>query len=115
MRLIDVDALPKLLDAEYKQTMKLIREGEKHLNTLAEGFTEASHIAKYIAPTVDAVPVVRCKDCAYAERYERGDGEAGYYCGHPQSNFTYGAHWDRIYKPAKEENDFCNYGERRNT
>lgn len=56
-----------------------------------------------------------CKDCAYAERYERGDGEAGYYCGHPQSNFTYGAHWDRIYKPAKEENDFCNYGERRNT
>ena len=64
MRLIDADALPKLLDAEYKQTMKLIWEGEKHLDNLAEGFTEASHIAKYIAPTVDAVPVVRCKDCA---------------------------------------------------
>lgn len=63
MRLIDADALPKLLDAEYKQTMKLIREGEKHLDTLAEGFAEAMHIAKYIAPTVDAVPVVRCKDC----------------------------------------------------
>ena len=65
MRLIDADTLPKLLDAEYKQTMKLIREGEKHLDTLAEGFTEASHIAKYIAPTVDAVPVVRCKDCKH--------------------------------------------------
>lgn len=64
MRLIDADALPKLLDAEYKQTMKLIREGEKHLDTLAEGFAEASHIAKYIAPTVDAVPVTRCKACA---------------------------------------------------
>lgn len=63
MRLIDADALPKLLDAEYKQTMKLILEGEKHLDTLAEGFAEAMHIAKYIAPTVDAVPVVRCKDC----------------------------------------------------
>ncbi len=59
MRLIDADALPKLLDAEYKQTMKLIREGEKHIDTLAEGFAEAMHIAKYIAPTVDAVPVVR--------------------------------------------------------
>lgn len=63
MRLIDADALPKLLDAEYKQTMKLIWEGEKHLDTLAEGFAEAIHIVKYIAPTVDAVPVVRCKDC----------------------------------------------------
>lgn len=68
MRLIDADTLPKLLDAEYKQTMKLIREGEKHLDTLAEGFTEASHIAKYIAPTVDAVPVVRCKDCIYTRK-----------------------------------------------
>lgn len=67
MRMIDADTLPKLLDAEYEQTMKLIREGEKHLDTLAEGFTEASHIAKYIAPTVDAVPVVRCKDCAFSQ------------------------------------------------
>lgn len=58
MRLIDADALPKLLDAEYKQTMKLIWEGEKHLDNLAEGFAEALHIAKYIATTVDAVPVV---------------------------------------------------------
>lgn len=64
MRLVDADALPKLLDAEYKQTMKLIREGEKHLDTLAEGFAEAHRIAKYIAPTVDAVPVTRCKACA---------------------------------------------------
>lgn len=68
MRLIDADALPKLLDAEYKQTMKLIWEGEKHLDNLAEGFTEASHIAKYIAPAVDAVPVVRCRDCIYTRK-----------------------------------------------
>ena len=113
MRLIDVDTLPKLLDAEYKQTMKLIREGEKHLDTLAEGFTEASHIAKYIAPTVDAVPVVRCKDCEHAERYERADGTAGYYCGHPQNTFTYGERWDRVFKPAKEADDFCSLGERK--
>ena len=30
----------------------------KHLDTLAEGFAEATHIAKYIATTVDAAPVV---------------------------------------------------------
>ena len=72
MRLIDADALPKLLDAEYKQTMKLIWGGEKHLDNLAEGFAEASHIVKYIAPTVDAVPVVRCRDCRNS--YEGIDG-----------------------------------------
>lgn len=31
MRLIDADALPKLLDAEYKQTMKLILKGKSIL------------------------------------------------------------------------------------
>ena len=88
MRLIDADALPKLLDAEYKQTMKLIWEGEKHLDNLAEGFTEASHIAKYIAPTVDAVPVVRCKDCRYFKMYKCRMGDSSH-------------------------DDFCSYGERR--
>lgn len=92
MRLIDADALPKLLDAEYKQTMKLIWGGEKHLDNLAEGFAEASRIAKYIAPTVDAVPVVRCKDCEYSNKALYGwlwctagpcEGKAlqeGFYC-----------------------------------
>lgn len=113
MRLIDADVLPKLLDAEYKQTMKLIQEGEKHLDTLAEGFAEASHIAKYIAPTVDAVPVVPCKGCGHAERYARTDGTAGYYCGHPQNTFVYGERWDRVFKPVKEPDDFCSFGKRK--
>ena len=65
------------------------------------------------APTADAVVVTRCKDCEHAERYERADGTAGYYCGHPQNTFTYGERWDRIFKPAKEADDFCSYGERR--
>lgn len=88
MRLIDADALPKLLDAEYKQTMKLIRKGEKHLDTLAEGFAEASHIAKYIAATVDAAPVVRCKDCRKFKTYACRMVASGY-------------------------DDFCSYGERK--
>lgn len=99
MRLIDADALPKLLDAEYKQTMKLIWEGEKHLDNLAEGFTEASHIAKYIAPTVDAVPVVRCKDCKYSCKDGNGRSCEGY--------------WYELseYDVTVKDDDFCSYGE----
>ncbi len=62
-------------------------------------------------PTVDAEPVVRCKDCEHGERYERKDGTAGYYCGHKQNSFTYGERWDRVFKPVKEAEDFCSYGE----
>lgn len=57
--------------------------------------------------------VTRCKECKHAERYERTDGTIGYYCGHPQNTFTYGERWDRVFKPAKEADDFCSYGERR--
>lgn len=64
-------------------------------------------------PAADVAPVVRCKDCEYAERYERTDGTAGYYCGHPQNSFTYGERWDRVLKPVKETDGFCSYGARK--
>ena len=49
-------------------------------------------------PTVDALEVVRCKDCAW---YENGkDYEP--YCNHP----THGI-------PYPNDDDFCSYGERR--
>lgn len=62
-------------------------------------------------PAADVAPVVRCEDCEYAERYERTNRTAGYYCGHPKNRFTYGERWDRVFKPVKEANDFCSYGE----
>jgi hypothetical protein len=62
-------------------------------------------------PAADVAEVVRCKGCEYAERYERTNGTAGYYCGHPKNRFTYGERWDRVFKPVKEANDFCSYGE----
>lgn len=65
------------------------------------------------APTVDAVPVVRCKDCKHAKRYERADGTAGYSCGHPQNIFVYGERLDRVFEPIKEPDDFCSSGERK--
>lgn len=63
MRLIDADNAMKAFAVEYKETKELIDSGEAHLDNLAEWFTEAAHIIKYIATIVDAVPVVRCKDC----------------------------------------------------
>lgn len=65
------------------------------------------------APTVDAVPVVRCHQCKFAKPYERIDGIAGYYCLHPLHSFTYGQRLDRVFTPVKESEDFCSYGERR--
>lgn len=96
-RLIDANALPKLFDAEFKQTMKLIWGGEKHLDNLAEGFAEAIRIAKYIAPTVDAVPVVRCRDCKYYDPEDWG----GITCK-ADGGMT-----------DPDEDSFCSQGERR--
>lgn len=62
-------------------------------------------------PAADVEPVVSCKGCEHAERYERTDGTAGYYCGHPQNAFVYGERWDRVFKPVKKPDDFCSFGE----
>lgn len=91
MRLIDADNVRDLFDAEFKETRKLILAGGKHLDNLAEGFTEM--------PTVDAVPVVRCKDCKYAyiNSFSASSGVA--LCtssGQPM-----------------QQDDFCSYGERK--
>ena len=66
-------------------------------------------------PTADVVEVVRCKDCINAKPYERSDGETGYYCQNNNSTFRYGTNWERLYEPTREANDYCSYGERRET
>lgn len=56
------------------------------------------------APTVDAVPVVRCKHCVYGEPCKWPAKSDGYYCTYPtQLTFV----------PFREKNDFCDYGKRR--
>ena len=96
MRLIDADAL-------YDELYENIGEDEV-LDRIPPCYVDD-------APTVDAVPVVRCKGCEHSERYERTDGTAGYYCGHPQNTFVFGDRWDRVFKPVKNPDDFCSYGE----
>ena len=107
MRLVDADAI---LKADENSDKALVLGSGKSLE-IAYALLKKK-VAD--APTVDAEIVTRCKDCEHAERYERADGTAGYYCGHPQNTFTYGERWDRIFKPAKKADDFCSYGERKN-
>ena len=100
MRPVDADAI-------YNEALENHQKGE------IEDW-EADLIINYLdgAPTINTVEIVYCKDCEHAERYERADGGAGYYCGHPQNSFTYGERWDRVFKPVKEADDFCSYGGR---
>lgn len=88
--------------------------GDVHARLLYAGWDlDAATLFVDGIPDADAEEVVRCKDCEHAERYERTDGTAGYYCGHPQNTFAYGERWDRVFKPAKEADDFCSYGARK--
>lgn len=100
MGLIDADNALKAFAVEYKKTKELIDSGETHLDNLAEGFTEAAHIIKYIATTVDAVPVVRCKDCKH---YGIGACLKIYSDGNVHS-----VAWQK-----RKPEDFCSYGERK--
>ena len=103
MRLIDADACTKLFDKEFKETMRLIRQGETHLDNLAEGFTEA-HMVIRSMPTVDAVKVVRCKDCKhYKEFRTKRNKQIMRLCYRMGKN-------DMEY--SVKPDDFCSYGER---
>lgn len=55
------------------------------------------------APTVDAVEVVRCKDCKSWEQYNACDGTKLHRC----------MNHDAIFYKRTKADDFCSYGERR--
>lgn len=102
MRLIDSDEFEDALEnTEYDISPAYEPDGYSH-RLICKVLEET--------PTVDAVPVVRCRECKYAERYARIDGTTGYYCGHPQNTFVFGDRWDRVFKPVKKPDDFCSHG-----
>lgn len=100
MRLIDADEALRLFGEEYEKTKELIHNGETQLDSLAEGFTEAYYIIKYVLLTVDAVVVTRGKDCVHwdddPDTYGADDGPKG-----------------KCMKSFETmcANDFCSYGE----
>lgn len=102
-RYIDADALKmdlySIIKADYGYTTDVLA-----------GLMIAERVIDN-APTVDAVEVVRCRECKHAEPYKRMDGATGYYCRCKCSVFEYADR--RKYTPVRESDDFCSYGERR--
>ena len=89
MRLIDADDLTMQMIANFQQAMWGGADSDEcqlALDTIGE------------APIVDAVEVVRCKDCKYWEKGK--DYEP--YCNN----------WANMMTDTQAE-DFCSYGERR--
>lgn len=100
--------MDKLIDVSAKNMNKVFRES----TCCPDDIFKFSCIANMF-PTVDAVEVVRCKECRFAKPYERTDGKTGYYCQFCGHSFKYGTNWERLYNPIKESDDFCSYGERK--
>ena len=110
-RYFDANVLSALLDVEYRRKMKIVREGNPHLDTLAEGIMSVS-ILLGTMPAVDAVEVVRCKDCKHwwPERKERCAAlhqEPFGWCL-CRRDFD-----DADYREIRKHNDFCSAGERK--
>lgn len=94
-RLIDAENYRNLFNEEFKKTMELIRKGETHLDTLAEGFTEADRVIRAL-PTIDpahAAGACYCWECRNYNKPRLG------WCSH---------HMDR-----ENPDDFCSWGKRR--
>lgn len=93
MRLIDADAL--------KERAIRVSTVKEHCYFKAVGTKEIDR-----APTVDAVEVVRCKDCIYYE--ETFGKDSGKPCGYGSCGCTCQIITGIIY-----DEDFCSYGERK--
>lgn len=92
-RLIDADALIEFVEGRYTVTWNHDYDG---------GIKDACiDILNFIdnAPTVDAVPVVRCKDCRWWSDWGNGTGS----CELSEAAMR-----------REDATDFCSFGERRN-
>lgn len=95
----------RLIDAD-ELSLKL-----RHMGYMDENEEVQEVIDLLSAPIVDAVEVVRCKDCKFAQnnRYNsRVDGKNSVLCEHVTTED--GRYELKVFRNA---NDFCNYGKRR--
>lgn len=108
MRPIDADTL-------FKMLLKTKLDGLR-MNVSAECLADAMlDVVTDFTPTIDAVPVVRCKDCKHAPREEIIDG--GVYIIEPKdkdgttdSTCPYVC-MDWYYTEVPDGDSFCNKGE----
>ena len=92
-RLADIDALLEEID----RTIDIMEKRKDRISV------RNVIVCVKNAPTVDAVEVVRCKDCKYYDEKEIR-------CDHPMLEWEVECydHWLDV-----ETSDFCSYGERR--
>lgn len=62
------------------------------------------------AQTVDAVPVVRCKDCKH---YDKGTGWCNQHSHFYDDRGRFCLPWESMDWKMFDENDYCSYGERK--
>lgn len=97
MRLIDADALKKeIVDLK----LKLRSENQDYYTGYICALSVVEGMIAY-APTIDAVPVCRCKDC----KHNYGLTHGGEYC-------SVDIVCDYWATDGLSESDFCSYGER---
>ena len=98
-RMVDVDALKAIRfhDLPYSQIVPAYCDTEEEVYAYKLGWNDAIDAIVESAPTVDAVPVVRCKDCKYSRPKKSG---IKLHC----------AWWYR----SVYDDDFCSSGKRRN-
>lgn len=97
MRLIDADAFTNVLKKE-KKYMRLLMSKETALidvlSTVIDDLEGTGLDGYKNAPTVDAIEVIRCKDCVY---YNVPNGMTD---------------WCDVWGNIAREDDFCSYAER---
>lgn len=102
VRLIDADAL--------KEGIKELKQSPWYNNDInpswKQGIKDAVHVVETLCideePTVDAVPVIRCKDCRFWDWMPASTATPDYHlCRRP------------FQKIAMTEHDFCSRAERR--
>lgn len=96
MRLIDADTLFKFLKGQREKETGAYSKGRNNGINIAIGAIRNEQIC----PTVDAVPVVRCKDCRYRHELKV---TGGVLCDHEEG----------LMSTKLKDTDFCPYGERR--
>lgn len=109
-RLIDANALLESIEGTDWYTINYKGDATQGAPCEEVAWYKATDIYSAIenAPTVDAVPVVRCKDCKHSGLYEDGT----VFC---KLHSERGEHEERhgSYSVWMEPDDFCSYGEKR--
>lgn len=93
MRLIDAEELERLFNAQIEQGVGVICAFDAFYDALQD------------TPTVDAVPVVRCKECKHCRELNRK--------GWVEEAYADGVLWCMNQSDGVWPDDFCSYGEQR--